>query len=133
MNAIYPNAKELFLTGQLDWLSDPIVAVLVSTQFYTYSPNHATLLDLPVTARVAASGTLTGMSVLGGVVDADDTTFGSVTGNVASAVILTRDRGTDASSNLICYLDSGTSFPVSPDGGVINLVWSNGSSRIFSI
>ena len=130
---IYPSAKTLFLTGSFDWLTDPIAAVLVNTTFYTYSPAHQTLLDVPVQARVAASGTLTGLSVLGGVVDADDTTFGSVTGNLASAVILTVDTGTDATSNLICYLDSGTGFPVNPDGGVIQLVWSNNQSKIFSL
>lgn len=132
-NHIYPAAKDRFLSGKLSWLTDPVVAVLVNTSYYVYSDAHATLLDLTVASRIAATGTLTGRTVLNGVVDADNVSFGSVTGNPAKAVVLTTDNGTDASSYLIAYLDSGTSFPINPDGGIIQLTWNNGASKIFAI
>lgn len=122
------------MSGQLSWLTDPVVAVLVGTQYYTYSDAHASLLDLPVTARIAASGTLTGRTAVLGVADADDTSFGSVTGNAAQAVVLTTDTGTEATSYLIAYLDSaGSTLPVNPDGSIISLAWSNGQNKIFSL
>lgn len=133
-NHVYPAAKDRFLRGQTNWLTDPVAAVLVNTQFYTYSDAHATLLDLTLAARVAVTtGTLTGRTVAGGVVDANDASFGSVTGNIASAIIVCTDTGTDASSYLICYLDSGTGLPVNPDGGIIDIQWSNGANKIFAI
>ena len=133
-NHLYSAAKEKFLSGQLNWLTDPIVAVLVGTEHYTYSDAHASLLDLPLPARIAATGTLTGRTASGGVADADDASFGSVYGNLAQALVLTTDTGTDATSYLIAYLDSaGATLPVNPDGSLIQVVWSNGASRIFAL
>lgn len=133
-NHIYPTAKQRFLSGQLNWLTDPISAVLVGTQYYTYSDAHATLLDLPVAARIAASGTLTNRTAVLGVADADDTSFGSVIGNPAQAVVLAMDTGVDATSYLVAYIDTaGSTLPVNPDGSVISLAWSNGAFKIFSL
>jgi hypothetical protein len=133
MDHLYPAAKEKFLGGQLNWLTDPVVAVLVGTQYYTYSDAHATLLDLPLTARIAVTtGTLTGRTATLGVADADDASFGSVIGNMGNAIILCTDTGTDATSALIAYLDTGGGVPVNPDGSVINIAWSNGANKIFA-
>jgi hypothetical protein len=133
-NYLYPAAKQKFLSGELNWLTDPIVAVLVGTRAYTYSAAHVSMLDLPVEARIAASGTLTGRSATLGVVDADDASFGTVIGNPAQAVVLATDTGTDATSYLIAYLDqAGTTLPVNPDGSTITVRWSNGNSKIFCI
>lgn len=133
-NHLYPSAKEKFMSGQLNWLTDPIVAVLVGTQYYTYSGAHVSLLDLPLAARIAASGTLSNRTATLGVADADDTSFGTVIGNPAQAIVLATDTGTDASSYLVAYLDTaGTTLPVNPDGSVISVAWSNGASKIFAI
>ena len=115
-------------------MTDPVVAVLVGTQEYTYSAAHASMMDIPVTARIAASGTLTGRSATNGVADADDASFGTVIGNPAQAVVLAVDTGTDATSFLIAYLDqAGTTLPVNPDGSSISVTWSNGANRIFAL
>ena len=134
-NHIYPACKQRFLSGQLNWLTDPIVAVLVGTQHYTYSDAHASLLDLPVTARIAVTtGTMSGRTATNGVADADDATFGSVIGEVAQAVVLATDTGTDATSYLIAFIDSaGSTLPINPDGSIINVAWSNGANRIFAL
>jgi len=138
-DAIYPAAKEKMLNGQIDWLNDPIVAVLVSTgttsgsNAYTFSPYHASFADVPAGARVAMSGTLTVRTSTYGVADAADTVLLSVFGNVASAVLLVSYTGTDIQSPLIAYLDEGVNIPVNPDGGTITLQWSNGNSRIFAL
>lgn len=134
MDHLYPSAKQAFLSGQLNWLTDPVVAVLVGTQYYSYSDAHATLLDLPLLARIAVTtGTLDNRTATLGVADADDASFGSVIGNMANAIILCTDTGTDGTSRLIAYLSSGSGVPVNPDGSVINVVWSNGASKIFAI
>jgi hypothetical protein len=132
MDALYPKAKELFLTKQLDWVSDNIVCVLVGTAAYIYSSAHATLADVPLAARIAVSGTLIHRTATLGVADADDVTFGTVFGNPVNAVILCANTGTDIDSLLIAYLDQAVSgLPLNPDGNPITISWDNGASRIF--
>lgn len=133
MDHLYPSAKEKFLSGQLNWLTDPVVAVLVGTQYYTYSDAHASLLDLPLAARIAVTtGTLENRTATLGVADADDASFGSVIGNMGNAIVICTDTGTEATSYLIAYMSTGTGVPINPDGGVINVTWSNGANRIFA-
>lgn len=79
------------------------------------------------------SGTLANRTADSGVADADNTTFLSVFGNAADAVILVKYTGTELQSPLVCYLDSGVNLPVNPDGSNITLNWSNGASKIFKI
>ena len=56
-DAIYPSAKQAFMKAQIDWDTDPVVALLIGTNSYTYSPFHASLADVPAAARVAMSDT----------------------------------------------------------------------------
>jgi hypothetical protein len=131
-DAIYPAAKEKFLGGQLNWLTDPIQCVLVGTANYTFSAAHASMADVPVAARIATSGTLSGRTATLGVADASDISFGSTVGNIVNAVILYRNSGTDSSSPLIAYLDTALSgLPLNPNGAPIAITWDNGASKIF--
>jgi len=131
MNQKYPYAGELFLTGELNWLTDPIKCVLVGS--YVYSPAHQWRADIPLAVEIALSGTLTGRTATMGVADANDTSFGTVTGPQALAVIVFSDTGTRATSPLIVYYDSGTGIPRYPSGDVVNVTWSNDQSRIFRV
>lgn len=130
----YVKAKNLMLTGAFDWINDPVSVILVASGQYQPSINHATLLDVPASARVAVSGTLSGRIVNSNVVDADDYLFTSVTGPQVNAVILFVNSGTESTSHLICHLDSAVAgLPFSPSSSPVNLAWSNGASKIFSL
>ena len=108
--------------------------MLVGTANYTYSPNHASLADIPALARIAVSGTLTGRTVAANVFDADDVVFLSVSGNPANAAVLVKYTGVDVTSPLIAYLDQAASgLPVNPSGGNITIQWSSGSNKIFAL
>jgi hypothetical protein len=131
---MYPSIKEKMLSGQFNWLSDSIVAILVASGKYTPSVNHASLLDLPVTARVATSDVLTGRTVVNNVVDADDYLFSNVSGPQVAAVVLAVNSGTEATSWLIAYLDKGVSgLPFNPSDGPAQLAWDNGANKIFAL
>lgn len=122
------------LTGQFDWAGDNVVAVLVATGLYEPSVNHATLLDVPASARVATSDILTGRTVDVNVVDADDYLYTSVSGPPVGAVLLVSYGTNDATSYLICHLDDAvTGIPFNPAAGPVQLTWSNGSSKIFAL
>lgn len=132
-NFRYPYGNEKILEGELSWITSPIVAVLVGTQNYQPSSVHRTLADVPVSAIVATSGTLTGRTATLGVADADDVTWGTVPAGPArgDAVILACDTGSRSTSTLIAYFGTVVGVPVYPDGSNITVHWSNGASKIF--
>jgi hypothetical protein len=133
-NRMFEKGREAFLSGQINWLTDNIKAVLVDVNDYTADYNvHAFLTDIPSIARVATSGNLANKTATLGVADADDLTFSNVTGDQSEAVVLYKDTGVAGTSLLICYIDSATGLPVIPNSGPIAVVWDNGANKIFKL
>ena len=131
---MYPSIKARMLTGQFSWTGDNVVAVLVATGLYEPSVNHATMLDVPASARVATSGILTGRTVNVNVVDADDYLYASVSGPPVNAVLLVSYGTNDATSYLICHLDDAvTGIPFTPSASPMQLTWSNEADKIFAL
>jgi len=134
MNVLYGLAKEQFLNGSLSWVNDPIKVLLVGTLHYSPAMNADQFLsDIPVAARVATSGTLTGKTATLGVLDARDITVEAVPSAEVDALVLFKDTGTAASSRLIVFIDSGVGLPVNAGGGNVAIAWSNDSTRIVTI
>lgn len=132
-NQLYVTAKKAFLDGDIDLLSDTIKAVLVDTGVYTVDINaHDFYNDLGASI-VGANVSLSGKSTTGGVFDAGDITFTTVSGSTVEAIVLYKDTGTAATSQLIAYIDTATGLPLTPNGGDITITWSNGSNKIFAI
>lgn len=132
-NDLYSNARNAFLTGQLDWTTAAIKVVLVDTGQYTVDlANHVHLSDIPAAARVSTT-TLTGKSASGGIADAADATFTAVSGNSVEAVVIYEDTGTETTSQLIAYIDSGGGLPITPNGSDILLQWSDSTNRVFKL
>lgn len=132
-NALYAKAKEAFLSKQIDLLNDTIKATLVDSADYTLDlANHDFIDDVPAGARVATV-TLSGKSVTGGVFDAADATFSSVTGDQCEYIIIWQDTGTESTSCLIAIIDTATGLPITPNGADINVVWDNGANKIFAL
>lgn len=119
-SALYPSFKALLLTAGLNLSSADIRAIIVDSADYTYSAAHDFLDDVPAPARVAVSSALTSKTTTGGVFDAADVTFTAVTGDSVEAVVLYRHTGTDATSDLIAYLDG---VSVTPNSGSITAQW----------
>jgi len=132
-NAIYPSAKQAFLSAGINLTSDTVKAVLVDTGAYTYSASHANLSDIPAPARIATSGALASKTITNGVFDAADTTITAVTGSTVEAIAIFKDTGTATTSSLIAYLDTGTGFPFTPNGGDCVISWDSGASKILAL
>lgn len=133
-NFIFPNIKARMLSGQFNWTGDNIVAILIATGLYEPSVNHATLLDVPASARVATSEILTGRTVSVNVVDADDYLYTDVSGPPVGAVLLVSYGTTEDTSYLICHLDEAiTGIPFNPSASPVQLTWSNGANKIFAL
>lgn len=128
-SALYPIGKKAILDADIDLLVDTIKAVMVDTGTYTYSAAHDFLND--VSGTVGTAATLGTKTTTSGTFDAADVTYTAVTGNSVEAIIIYKDTGNSATSNLIAYIDSGTGLPVTPNGGDITVAWN--ASGIFSI
>lgn len=133
-NALYDTGRAAFLLGNIDWVADNIKAVLVDAADYAVNlATHDFLDDIPVAARVATSANLTGKTATAGVADAADIVFTAATGDLSEAIVLYRDSGSAATSQLVAYIDTATGLPVQPNSGDINVAWDNGTSRIFRL
>lgn len=114
----------------VDWEGgDTIGAVLLDSADDTINVNtDQDLADILAAARVAtanlaniavtaAAGTVT--------VDADDTTFPTVTGDQSEQVVLYKNTGVDGTSLLCVFFDTFSSgMPVTPNGGNITIQWN---------
>jgi hypothetical protein len=130
-NVVQPSAKKLFMDGDIDLLADTIKVYLIDLSDYTYSTAHAFLSDIPAAARVA-SATLTTKTTTGGVFDAADSTFPSVSGDISEALAIVKDTGTEATSPYITFIDSGVGgFPITPQGTQVLITWN--PSGIFGL
>ncbi len=134
-NQFYGTAKASLLTQNpsIDFDTDTIKVALVGTG---YTPNTATNGDQyysVVGTHAIATATLSGKQIVGGVFDASDVTFTSVTGATVGKLVLYKDTGTASNSPLICYFDNGTGIPITPNGGDITISWDNGASKIFKL
>lgn len=139
-NTLFASFKQqlgMAAIGALNAAGTVIKAVLVDTGAYTFNAAHTVIGDIPAGARLA-TGTLANKVWTGAVFDADDLTFtavpaGTGSASAAEALVLYVDTGTPATSFLIAYFDTVTGLPVTPNGGNIQVVWDNGSNKIFKL
>lgn len=133
-NTLYDAARQRFLEAQINWMTDTIKVILVSTSAYTSQVGvHQYLSDVASSARIAGPVTLTSKATTGGAADAADCTFVSVNGNSIGAIIIYVDTGVESTSPLIAYIDTATGLPITPNGGDIIVTWDNGTNKIFKV
>lgn len=131
-NALYYAAKKAFLDGNIDLLSDNLKVVLIDANDYSVDLALDTFLSaIPVGARTATSGNLSGKTTTNGTFDADDVTFTTVFGDTSEAIVIYQDTGVEATSRLIAYMDGYTGLPIIPNGDDITLAWASG--KIFAL
>lgn len=134
-NALYDLGREGFLDGSIDWDTNNQKASLLDSAVYT--PNLVTdkfqSTIVGGGAAIANSSNLASKTVTLGVADAADVTWTAVTGAVSEYIEVWQDSGSNATSRVICLIDTATGLPVTPNGGDINVAWSSGSNRIFKL
>lgn len=138
---LYDAGREGFLGAEIDWDGAVIKTALV--RGYNFSASHRFVSDVTNAggSLVAESGALTSKTISAGVADAADVSFAAVpTGAAIPAVIVYQSSavtgGVDvarSAQRLICYIDTATGLPVTPNGQAINLSWDNSASRIFKL
>ena len=119
-------ANAALLLGEVNWGTDTIKAVLVDTD--VYAPDFledGSLDDIAAEARVSTA-ILSGVSITKESVFASDTTFTAVTGATVEALVLYRDTGVAATSELLAYITDGDLFPSTPSGADLTVTWRGG-------
>jgi hypothetical protein len=112
---VYSNARHLFATGQINWVTGNVRCSLVSAAyapsigdvFYSAIPAGAIMADVKLTSQSETGGTCFG-------VIPEFASFTSATQVVA--LVLYFDTGNPASSPLLYYSDDGLGFPFQPQG-----------------
>lgn len=143
-NALFDAAREAFLGGDLDWDGHDVRLFLCDHADDTPVPATDDFLnDIAAGARVRVSqagdtgvdgsGNLTSKTKAAGVADAADVTLLAVSGDPAESLVLYRHTGTEATSNLIAFIDTATGLPVTPSGGDIQVTWDGGANKIFKL
>jgi hypothetical protein len=132
-NILYNKARQRFLEGSINWNTDTIKAVLVDAGAYTVNAADEFYSSIAGGARISASVALASKTTTDGAADAADTTFIAVSGTSIEAIVIFKDTGSDATSPLIAYIDSGTGLPITPNGGDIIVNWDNGTNKIFRV
>lgn len=132
-NALYTKYKEAALAGTADFDADTMVMILGRISGYTVNlSTHDFLDDVPGGSRASTTSALTSKTTTNGTADAADPTFTAVTaGASCDYVVLTESNGTESASQLYAYYDTGTNFPITPNGGNINVTISG--SGLYSL
>jgi hypothetical protein len=101
--ALYDTGRKAFADGDIDLLSDTIKVTLIDTNDYTVN------------------------------LTTHDTVLTAVIGDPSEALIIWKDTGNEATSQLIAYIDNYAGLTVTPNGEDINIAWDNGSNKIFKL
>lgn len=140
-NALYDKARDAFLQGSINWLTDAIRVGLVSISNQPTAYVFNASLDnfyasIPTGARVGFSvASLGSKTATAGIADAADAVFSAVSGPTVGALVIFKSTATANASDwpLIAYIDTATGLPVGPNGGDITAQWDNTTNRIFKL
>ena len=135
-NALYDKGRQAILEGGIAWLTDNIKVTSIDED--DDPPVLTTddfLDDITAGAREFQSGNLASTTSTDGTADAADLApaFTGATGDEFESITVYRDSGAAGTSELICNIDTATRLPMTPDGGNINITWSAGADRIFTL
>jgi hypothetical protein len=115
---LYPFARELFATRQLDWRASIVRGLFLPAVYVPVFTDHY-LSDIPVAMRIAISEEITGRTAVDGVCTGSPAKFPLLFDNRAVAqALLFVDSGDEATSILVAYLgdDNMVNEPFVPVG-----------------
>jgi hypothetical protein len=129
MNTLYDVTRQSFLTGALNWTGGSTFGVLLvdTTQYTLNSNTNQYVSDIP-SAAIIARQNLTNPTAIVGAASADALTIDNITGDVG-AIVIYENTGTDTTSQLIAYIDTGNNLPSTYSAENVSLVWDTQSGN----
>jgi hypothetical protein len=134
-SALFGKGREGFGAGSLNWATDDVRVIFVDSADYTLDIDvHNALDDVAAAGRVAVSAaSIQNKTNTLGVMDGDDITINSVSGDQFEGLILYKHTGVESTSLLIAWIDSYTGLPCTPNGGNITVSWPGDANKIFKL
>jgi hypothetical protein len=134
-NFIYGKAKQSLLNGEFNISSDSLKVLLVTDSYVPNQNADQFVSNISSSYIKQRTSSLTNVTNILGVIDADDVLVASYSGLPFKALVIYKDSGTDSTSRLLAYIDTATGIPFSGINAVtdITINWSNGSSKIISL
>lgn len=122
--------NQIWGTGtRVDLDADTIKAMFVDHADDTPAVTDDFIDDIASAARVPAIGSCPTLgsktigSVAVGTFDAADTVFTTLTGDQSESLILFKDSGVEATSDVFARWDTATGLPLTPNGADVTTVW----------
>jgi hypothetical protein len=119
MSQLFPRARELFATGQLDWTSQDFAvrAVMLPPSWVPDFDNDVYLSSIPAGVRIAVSGPISDRTVTAGWCDGSAADFGIVSDTrLVAQIVLFTDTEDESTSLLLAHLDELEGEPFAPAG-----------------
>ena len=135
-NAMYGHGRENMLKGDIHFDTDDIRVKSLDEGDHTVDLNaDEDVADLAANSDEFASGALQTTTVALGTADADDLSpaFATATGDQFESIIVYVHSGAESGDFLIVNIDTATGLPLTPDGNNIDITWSSGSDKIFTL
>lgn len=130
--SLFPTARHAFLTNQVSLLTDTINVALVSTTSpsFSFSSSFQFLSSIPSANRVATATLASKAIDATGKFTAANITFPALTGAPIVWVVIYKDAGSDATSQLLDYNNK----PLTPAGVDATITWGStfGALRLYS-
>lgn len=113
----YDTAAVAFGTGQINWLTNNIGALLLAANYVPSKALDQFVSQIPPSAIIARSAQMTSPAIVGGVCRGLIPQFSSLLSTTpVTAFALYQNSGADNTSQLIYYSDQGFGFPFLPQG-----------------
>jgi hypothetical protein len=134
MSFAFHQFSSLTLGRQFAWTEGFVAASLIRD---TWAPDPAPvfLTDIPATHRPRPKVQVQGRALIDGAADCFDIAFPKVPDegfNYIGAVLFT-DTGVEDTSRLLVYVNAGTGWPLSPNGGNVIIRPDPGPNKLFRI
>lgn len=131
-NAKYDEGRVQYAKGDIRPLTDTIKVLAVESGLYTYSAAHTSLANVAASARIGSTTLSAGKTVTSAAAfDATDITISNPLAKSCAAIIYYKDTGTEATSTLIAYLDTGLGLPKTSNP--LNIAFDAGTARIWQM
>lgn len=131
---LYNNARHLFATGQLDWLTTAPNAMLVSASYVPNAAVDAHVSDIPAGAIIVRDAALTNVGESGGLCSGAIPIWNALSVPVpVVAIVLYGKVGSDSTSPLIYYSSDGAGFPFTPQGFNYSVAQDQGAGGWFQV
>ena len=122
-NALFTKGKANLLRNDINVLGNNIKIMLIDLADYTFDDADQYVADVAAGSIIGRSANLANKTVSDGAAfDSDPAVVSVVTGDQFEAFIMYQDTGSDATSRLIMFQDTGvTGLPITPDGSDVRI------------